>query len=98
VVRTVFVVGERRRIGQRTDCDSAGSAIVLGALCLFGVFVSRPGVVGLVARGPMVEQRSDSLDDENSALDDGRHRHGCVWLSAAMLRCGWKCRGDENVG
>ena len=50
VVRTVLiVVKERRRIGQRTDCDSAECTIVLGALCLFGVFVSRRVVVGLVA-------------------------------------------------
>ena len=50
VVRTVLiVVDEGRRIGQRTDGDSAECAVVLGALWLFGVSVSRRVVVGLVA-------------------------------------------------
>lgn len=88
VVRTVFIVAERRRVGQRTDCDSSGSAILLGALCLLGVFVSGPVVVSLVAFSPLLEQRTDSLDDGKSALDDGRHRHGWFLLSALMLCCG----------
>jgi hypothetical protein len=97
VIRTIVIVAERRRIGQGTDCDSAESTVVLRALCVFGVFVSRPVVVGPVAFGPLLEQRTDSLDGDNSALDDGRHRHGCVGLSALMLGCRWKCRGDKNA-